>query len=86
MRQALFAEEQVLTSVGTQQAFATFARLVGNVGTSVADTRMLALGLLQGVVRQEALVRALNDCFMLVCLSALGSMGVVVLMRMSRQR
>lgn len=86
MHQALFAEEQVLTSVGTQQAFATFVRRVGNVGTSVAGTRMQALGLLQGVVRQAALVWALNDGFMLVCLSALGSMGVVLPMRMSRYR
>ena len=86
MHQALFAEEQVLTSVGTRQAFATLVRRVGNGGTSVAGTRMQALGLLQGVVRQAALVWTLNDGFMLVCLSALGNMGVVLPMRISRHR
>ena len=52
---------------------------------SVDNTRLQDLDLLHGVVRQEALVRALNDCFMLVCLIALGSIGVV-LMRMSRHQ
>jgi DHA2 family multidrug resistance protein len=81
VHQAHFAEEQTLTSVGTQQALATFTRLAHELGASVVYLKTYALGLLQGVVRQEALVHALNDCFQVVLLVALCSIGIVLTMR-----
>jgi len=86
IHQALFAEEQVLTALGTQQALTALGGLSGEGSSSLINARLQALGMVQGIVRQEALIRAINDCFMLVCVLALGSMGVVMLMRMVRQR
>lgn len=86
LHQAHFAEEQVLTSVGTQQALTVFAQLASALGAGAAHLKLHALGLLQGVIRQEALVHALNDCFHIILLVALGSMGIVLTMRVARHR
>jgi DHA2 family multidrug resistance protein len=86
LHQARFAEEQVLTSVGTQQALVTFTRLAHDLGASAAHLKLYALDLLQGVVRQAALVHALNDCFQVVLLVTLGSLAIVLTMRPARRR
>ena len=53
---------------------------------SVANTRLQTLGFLLCMVCYEALVRALNDGFLLGYLIALTSMGVEELIRMSHHR
>ncbi|MGQ4808199.1 Multidrug export protein EmrB [Candidatus Entotheonellaceae bacterium PAL068K] len=84
VHQTYFAEEQVLTSVGTQQALMALTRLAHELGAHMAHLNLQALGLLQGIVRREALVHALNDCFQIVLMAALCSMVIVLTMRAAR--
>lgn len=84
IHQTHFAEEQVLTSAGTQQALVALGHLASKFGGGAFQTALHARGLLQGLVRREALVHALNDCFALVLFIALCTMGIVLTMRMSR--
>ncbi len=86
VHQAHFAEEQVLTSVGTQQALTAFTRLANSLGASVAHLKLYALGLLQGIVRREALVHALNDCFQIILVVTVCSMVMALAMRVARHR
>lgn len=84
IHQIHFAETQVLTSAGTQQALAAFARLSGKFGSSAIQMEAYARGLLQGIVRREALVHALNDAFALVLVVALFSMAISLCIRRSQ--
>jgi hypothetical protein len=84
--QARFAETQVLTSVGTQQALALFTRLAHATGTHVTSIQAHALSLLQEMVHREALVRALNDGFYMILLVGLGSLVLILTMWPVRQR
>lgn len=86
LHQARFAEEQVLTSIGTQQALTVFTRLANDLGAGAAHLKLYALGLLQGVVRQEALVHALNDCFQVILFVTLASLAIVLTMRSAQRR
>jgi DHA2 family multidrug resistance protein len=86
VHQARFAEEQILTSVGTHQALTAFAHLASRFGASVSQAELYARSLLQGVVRQQALVHALNDSFALILYIVLCSMGVMLTMRVARSK
>jgi DHA2 family multidrug resistance protein len=86
LHQARFAETQVLTAAGTQQALAVFGQVASSLGASMAQAELYARWLLQGLVRREALVHALNDGFALILFIALCSMGVVLTMRMARNK
>jgi hypothetical protein len=84
--QARFAETQMLNAVGTQQALATFEQAADAVGVGAIYLQGYVLGLLQGVVRQEALVRALNDGFYVVILVGLCSVAIILTMWTGKQR
>lgn len=86
VHQVRFAETQVLTSVGTQQALVAFTQLAHKFWTGVASIKGHALGLLHGMVRREALVHALNDGFYAIMLVALVSTGIILTMRTVRRR
>ena len=73
--QARFAETQMLNAVGTQQALSAFEQFADAAGVGALYVQGYALGLLQGVVRSEALVRALNDGFYIVILVGLCRRG-----------
>ena len=78
--QARFAETQMLNAVGTQQALSTFEQIAETVGVGAIYLQGYVLGLLQGVVRQEALVHALNDGFYIVILVGLCSAAIILTM------
>ncbi len=84
VHQAHLAETQVLTAAGTQQALSTFTHLATQLGAGAAYLNGYVLGLLQGVVRQQALVHALNDGFYVIMFVALGTLAIVLTMRMGR--
>jgi DHA2 family multidrug resistance protein len=84
--QARFAETQMLNAVGTQQALTTFEQLAEAVGVESLHLQSYVLGLLQGVVRQEALVHALNDGFYVVILVGLCSVAIILTMWTGKQR
>ena len=84
VHQVRFAETQILTSVGTQQALATFEHLAQTLGAGATNVTSYALGLLHGVVRREALVHALNDAFYAIILVAILSLGIIVTMKTVR--
>ena len=86
LHQARFAETQVLTAAGTQRALALFGQVAHMLGVGVGQAELYARGVLQGLVRREALVHALNDGFALILFIALCSMGVVLTMRMARRK
>jgi DHA2 family multidrug resistance protein len=86
LHQARFAETQVLTSAGTQQALALFGQVASTLGAGMVQAELYARGVLQGLVRREALVRALNDGFALILLIALCSVGILLTMRMARRK
>ncbi|ETW94403.1 MAG: hypothetical protein ETSY1_35030 [Candidatus Entotheonella factor] len=83
--QARFAETQMLSAVGTQQALSIFAQVADAIGVGAASLQGYALGLLQGVVRREALVHALNDGFYVVILVGLCSVAIILTMWTGRQ-
>ena len=83
--QARFAETQMLNAVGTQQALSAFERFADAAGVGALYVQGYALGLLQGVVRREALVRALNDGFYIVILVGLCSVAIITTMWTRRQ-
>jgi hypothetical protein len=56
------------------------------LGVGVGQAELYAHGVLQGLVRREALVHALNDGFALILFIALCGMGVVLTMRMTRSK
>lgn len=85
VHQARFTEEQVWTSIGTQQALAAFAQLAGSLGVWGTEAMLYARTWLVGLVRREALIYALNDGFALVFLIVLGSMGVVLTIRRAQR-
>ena len=84
VHQARFAETQSLTAVGTQQALSKFADLAHQFGASAVYVKSYALGLLQGVVRREALVAALSDGFYLILLVIIVSCGLILTMKIDR--
>lgn len=84
--QARYAETQMLSAVGTQQALSAFTQLADAVGVGAMYAKGYALGLLQGVVRREALVHALNDGFYVVILVGLCSVAIILTMWTSRPR
>jgi len=84
--QARFAETQMLNAVGTQQALTTFEQFADAVGVETLHLQGYVLGLLQDVVRQEALVRALNDGFYVVILVGLCSVAMILNMWTGRRR
>ncbi len=86
VHQARFAETQMLNAVGTQQALSAFTQLADTVGVGAMYLKSYAIGLLQGVVRQEALVHALNDGFYVVILVGLCSVAIILTMWTGRPR
>lgn len=82
--QARLAEDQMPTAVGTQQGVATLTRLLTETGSGVTGAGLQALGLLQGLLQREALVRSINDCFMLILLVTVACVGLTMLVRMVR--
>ncbi len=86
VHQVRFAETQTLNSLGTQQALATFKQLANTLGASLAHQQGYALSLLQGLVRREALVHALNDGFYVILLVGLASVGIILTMRTVRRQ
>jgi MFS transporter, DHA2 family, multidrug resistance protein len=86
LHQARYAETQVLTSAGTQQALALFGQLASTLGAGMVQAELYARGVLQGLVRREALVRALNDGFALILFITLCSVGILLTMRMTRRK
>ena len=80
IHQARFAETQNLNAVGTQQALASLTEMAHHLGAHTAYLKGYVLGLLQGVVRQEALVHALNDGFYVIILVTLASACMVLTM------
>jgi DHA2 family multidrug resistance protein len=86
VHQARFAETQVLTSVGTQQALVAFTQLAHQFWSGVTSLHGQALGLLHDLVRREALVHALNDGFYAIMLVVLVSTGIILTMRTVRHR
>ena len=83
--QARFAETQMLNAVGTQQALSALEQFADAAGVGALYVQGYALGLLQGVVRSEALVRALNDGFYIVILVGLCSVAIITTMWTKRQ-
>ena len=79
---ARFAEEQVLGAIGTQQGLAALSHLTVEAGSGVTSAGLQALGLLQGLLQREALVRAINDCFLLILLVTVVCVGLGMLLRM----
>ena len=86
VHQVRFAETQMLNSLGTQQALATFTQLANTLGVSLAHQQGYALSMLQGIVRREALVHALNDGFYVILLVGLASVGIILTMRTVRRQ
>jgi len=84
--QTRFAETQMLDAVGTQQALTTFEQFADAMGVGAIYLQGYVLGLLQGVVHQEALVRALNDGFYVVILVGLCSVAMILTMWTGKQR
>lgn len=84
--QARFAETQMLSAVGTQHALSTFAQFADAAGVGAMYLKGYALSLLQGMVRQEALVHALNDGFYMVSLVGLCSAAIILTMWTGRHR
>lgn len=84
IHQARFAEAQMLTSIGTQQALDTFTQMAQRLGLGPGAAGWYAHGRLSGLLGREALVHALNDCFAFVLILAVCSAGFVLMMRMVR--
>lgn len=70
-RQAIYAEEQWLTSPGTQTAIAGFQNLAVQLGQLSSEAKTTAHVLLQRLLAREALIGAFNDCFLVLGLLAL---------------
>ncbi len=85
IHQARFAEAQILTSIGTQQALGTFTDLAQRLGLGPSAAGLYAQGRLSALLGREALVHALNDCFAFVLVLAVFSTGFVLMMRIVRQ-
>jgi DHA2 family multidrug resistance protein len=86
VHQTHFAEEQWLTSIGTQHALTAFTQLAATLGAGGGQATLYARSMLQGVLRREALVHAFNDGFALMISITLACIGVVLTMRIARQR
>lgn len=85
IHQARFAELQMLTSAGTQHALRAFTDLSYRLGLGPGEAGLYARGQLANILKREALVQGLNDCFAFVLLLALGCVGLVLMMRIVRQ-
>lgn len=85
IHQAHFAEAQILTSIGTQQALGTFTGLVQGLGLGPGAAGLYAQNHLSALLGREALVHALNDCFAFVLILAVCCVGFVLMMRIVRQ-
>ncbi|WP_089721241.1 DHA2 family efflux MFS transporter permease subunit [Candidatus Entotheonella palauensis] len=84
IHQSRFAEAQMLTSIGTQQALGTFTDIAQGLGLGPGAAGLYAQGRLSAMLGREALVHALNDCFAFVLVLAIGCVGLVLMMRMVR--
>jgi EmrB/QacA subfamily drug resistance transporter len=84
LHQTHFAETQMLTAAGTQRALALFGQIASSFGAGIVQAEFYAHGVLQGLVRREALVHALNDGFALILCLALCSTGAVLTLRIAR--
>jgi DHA2 family multidrug resistance protein len=71
LRQAVYAEEQLLNAVGTQTALVGFHGLALKLGQVGWHANATAQVLLQRLVSREALIGAFNDCFLTLGLVAL---------------
>ncbi len=78
--QARLAETQMMNAVGTQRALTTFEQIGDGLGVGAMYLKGYAMGLLQGVVRREVLVHALNDGFYVVILVILCSAAIILTM------
>jgi DHA2 family multidrug resistance protein len=83
VRQALLAETQTLTSVGTQQALHTMETLASQTGGGLPAT-LHAKVLLGRLINHEALLLAFNDSFRLFVVISLGAVALVMFFRRAR--
>lgn len=80
VRQALLAETQVLTSVGTQHALETMENLAVQIGGGLPPS-LHAKVLLGRLIDREALLLAFNDCFGVFVVIAACAIGLVLFFR-----
>ncbi|ETW96469.1 MAG: hypothetical protein ETSY1_26540, partial [Candidatus Entotheonella factor] len=70
-RQTVYAEEQWLTSEGTQAAVMGFQNVAIKLGQAGAEAQVTAQVMLQRFLAREALIGAFSDCFIMLGLLAL---------------
>ncbi|MCZ6874585.1 MAG: DHA2 family efflux MFS transporter permease subunit [bacterium] len=85
MHQAHFAELQMHTALGTQQALRIFTEMADYLGVAPGYAGLYARGQLSQLIWREALVYALNDCFASLLVLTLCCAGFVLMMRIVRQ-
>ena len=85
IHQARFAELQLHTAVGTQQALRTFTEMADRLGLSPDYAGLYAHTQLSDLLGRESLIHALNDCFAFVLVLTICCVGLVLMMRIVRQ-